>query len=134
MAAILGKVRISDQAQIHVDTEILRANGNLMKDLEGQTKGEKEVKVAKLTLKRKVRWSKGVKKFPEELLKDFQTEAPKPEAELREGRTQKKEPKKKSLARVVAPAHDFVLPPVAKGSKRKASTQTPSLRVALGAG
>ncbi len=128
VAAIHRKVRMSERAQAHVDKEILRANGNLVKELESQTKGEKKVKAAKLTLKRKVRWTKSVTRFPEALLQDFLKEVPKPEAEeeeVRGGAAKEKEPKRKSLARVAALVHDFVPPPVAKGNKRKASTSAP---------
>ncbi len=127
-AAIRGKVRMSQRAQAHVDKEILKANGNLAKDMESQTRGEKMVKAAKLSLKRKVRWTKNVRRFPDALLKDFLEKAPRPEAEeeLREGAAKEQEPKKKkkSLARIAAPVHDFVPPPVTKGNKRKASTST----------
>ena len=85
MAAIRGKVRMSEKVQIHVDKEILRANGNLLKDLESQVRGEKEVKLAELTLKRKASWSKGVKRFPNELIKIFLEEPTKPEIEHGEG-------------------------------------------------
>ncbi len=62
MAAIQGKVRMSEKVQIHIDKEILRANGNLLRDLESQVRGEKEVKLCELTFKRKANVLKGLNK------------------------------------------------------------------------
>ncbi len=117
--------------QIHVDKEILRANGNLLKDLESQVRGEKEVKCAELTLKRKTRWTKGVKKFPVELLEHFLAEATQPEMEHDEEVPEKEKRlnTKKLLARVEAPVHDFVQPPVDRGTKRKACAEAPHKEV-----
>ncbi len=124
-AAIHGKINMSKRVQEHVDSEILRANGNKAKDLRSQPKGEEKITIAKLSLKRKVGWSNAVKKFPNDLSEEFQLEAGKPEAELCETKTKLKGRRRKGPSRVVAPVHDFVQPLVAKGDKRKASTPAP---------
>ncbi len=130
MSALRGRIRMSEKVQMHVDKEILRANGNLLKDLESQVKGEKQVKFGALTLKRKARWTKGVKKLPKELLEEFLEEPVKPEAEQHEEAPRVRKPGNKRLsASVEAPVHDFVQPPVAKGNKRKANTEAPPKEV-----
>ncbi len=74
-------LHLHEDVQKHIDREILRANANKLQDLEDQLQGKKEVRVAKLEVKRKVLWSKGVKRLPERLLKAFCEVALKPEVE-----------------------------------------------------
>ncbi len=63
MPAIKAKVIIPRSCQEILDKEIPRVNGNKKKDLEEQVKGEKLVNFEALRCRRKVAWSRTVKKL-----------------------------------------------------------------------
>ncbi len=64
-------VRISKEAQKHLDKEVLRAKGGKQKDLEKQAAGEQEVEYKELLLKHKVLWSRTIKKLPPQQVKEL---------------------------------------------------------------
>ncbi len=74
-AMVASVVKVSREAQRHLDRELLKANGSKRTEVEEQLKGEKDVTVGKLCLKKKVAWSKGARKLKPELAEAFREES-----------------------------------------------------------
>ncbi len=121
---------------MHIDREVLRANGNKTADLDKNLKGQVKVVVQRLKLKRKCTWTQTVKKLPEKLLKDFgAAEQVKEEPELQ---LKKEAAKNEGLGRVgrkrapctSLPQHDFVQP-LFKKVKQEASPRELVVRTGM---
>ncbi len=134
-ATVNLKVNLQEEDQRHLDKELLRAKGSKLKDLELQSRGRKPVKVEALSLKHKVNWSKGVKKFPEKSLKSWpEKELPEVYKDWRRGVKRKPEPQNLKPRSVKAPlpeGDEVKVVRAVAGQKRQCSVQ-PAFKLRAG--
>jgi hypothetical protein len=119
-----GKVALSEGCQEAIDKEIFKANGNKEKDGPAQLKGEEVIVNGKLSLKRKVTWSKKIKALKADLASDFPKRPVERVVVLGKASCSSSSGKLRGVKRRVLPASSFVNL-LAKPSTKRLCTDAP---------